>query len=175
MAKRTPAEQEQLLVATVQKMNVASQAIRLLGELHVDEAIPFLLENISFKDAGQPTDRWFWPYWLPCLGALIMLGQPAAEAALRTIEEASIVKSAMWGEEILARMLGPHAAAGYLQDRIDALKLQQKTSFPYSSDVPKTPIPVRIERLEVVRASIQANAGLWAGLRDILRPPFPGP
>ncbi len=183
-AKRTPAETERLYGAARQSSITASQTILLLGKLHVEESIPFLLENIRFVYSGQEDKRWYWPVYRPCLGALLALGLPAADAILAAVEEAPIAEvsvkepisgTAFWSQELLGRLLGPQGAAGYIQHRIVTLKAKQKAPDPFPPAPGKTPVPtpppvpisVRIERLEAVRADVEANAKLWAEYHEV--------
>ncbi len=143
-----------------QKSGIAADIIYVLGELHVEEAIPFLVENRMFIDHRQTSKPYFYPYRYPCLGAMMALGLPAADALLSAIET-SAKGSSSWDAMLLSRILGRRTASGFLKDRIDRLIREQRRPSPV---IPGTvPIAVRIARLEAVRSVLEAHPREFSG------------
>jgi hypothetical protein len=72
-----------------------------------------------------------------------------------------------WNARVLAYILGPGAASGFLKDRIDRLVFEQRrpAAFPQGT----VPVGVRIARLEAVRSRLEAHAQEFRGRDQWLR------
>ena len=98
--------------------SIVTTAIELLGKTKSEEAIPFLLSNLTLKPyltwTGSSTQ--FYDIY-PCAGALIMLGMdavdPLVDRAVTTADPLYLRLS----EEVIEGVLGSRAAVAYLDDR----------------------------------------------------------
>lgn len=87
--------------------------VRLLGEMRANEAVPFLLDNIGFRPATLSFDLTEFPD-LPCVEALIRIGNPAAKeiwgkrlaaADKDTLPLYLAVLKHVWGKEICTLLI----------------------------------------------------------------------
>ncbi|MES2464758.1 MAG: hypothetical protein V4671_29695 [Armatimonadota bacterium] len=150
-----------------QKTGMAAQTIGLLGDLKAEEAMPFLLENSRFIDPNYAGKAYLFPYEFPCVGAMMVIGLPAADALLPVIEATTPylhTEQENWNARLLAYILGPRAASGFLKDRIDRLVLEQRQPLAFPQGT--IPAGVRIARLEAVRSRLEAYPQGFRG-RDV--------
>ena len=155
-----------------QKTGMAAETIGLLGDLKIEEAIPFLLENSRFIDPNNAGKVYLFPVEYPCIGAMMVIGLPAADALLPVIEATATdthINQRGWNARLLAYILGPRAASGFLKDRIDRLVWEQQRPWISPKGKGTVPVPVRIARLEAVRFVLEAHPRELWGRDDWLR------
>lgn len=113
-----PADNPTLARAYLQKADVAATTIHLLGQLRVEKAVPFLLENLRFVNPNQSNKTYNRLNFFPCLGALINIGVPALDPLLDIVEQNDSQALIDWSARILVTVLGHNAAIGYVKDRM---------------------------------------------------------
>jgi hypothetical protein len=82
-----------ILDAAKMRSKEQTNAIDLLGELHAQESIPWLIENIDSVELPMHTEQDIWIATgrrdnNPCVNALVKIGRDASEAALQAIKNA---------------------------------------------------------------------------------------
>jgi hypothetical protein len=123
------AEKRQMAINEVKKIamefitvksgkGTAKTAISLLGDLHAEDSVPFLVDNLTFEvfyfEANRPQTK---EDQYPCVGSLIKIGQPSIEPTVvkaeRTEDDNTILLSGYVVEKVLKDKAKP-----YLTDRI---------------------------------------------------------
>ncbi len=61
-------------------------AVEILGELRAAQAVPVLLDNLTFGPPGRVTELGL-QNMLPCLATLIQIGRPAVEGVLGRLDQ----------------------------------------------------------------------------------------
>lgn len=95
-------------------------AIKLLGDLHANEAIPLLVKHLTlevfYKDTKrtQPIEDRY-----PAVGALIKIGLPALKVLLTEIEISNDNKMSDLVSYIFIKDLGPAVAKKYVEERLN--------------------------------------------------------
>ena len=97
----------------------ATAAVRLLGAMRAREAVPFLIGNITFTDAKYAQNRMTGvEEHLPCVGALIGIGEPSLDPLLKKAEASNNEKISQITALVLFRILDKNVAIFAVQDRL---------------------------------------------------------
>ena len=95
-----------------ERAGTAKSAIILLGDLQAQEAIPFLVDHLTFKVFYKQAKRLQTLDDLyPCAGALIKIGAPSIERLLERVEGASDEAVIRIAGFVIYRVLRGHAGA----------------------------------------------------------------
>lgn len=99
------------------RVDATASIIVLIGQLHAEEAVPFLLKHLAFRDANQSVHDGLLKEF-PCVGALVNIGTPSLEPLMQKLTETDQVKVA-FGGIILVKALGRNTAIAYVQERLN--------------------------------------------------------
>lgn len=150
------------------RSRTAKVAIILLGKLRAVEAVPLLVENLTFEALYDDMTGFVYNNHehtmpvtriptieddYPCVGALIGIGSPAIEPLMKKAEENDDDIFMRLTATILEKILDPRTAVAYLNDRLE----QQNES-------------IRRERLTRLLKYIQDEPGRREKLIQSLKP-----
>lgn len=106
-----------------ERRKIAENAIRLLGELRADAAVPLLVENLTFEpEPGKPLKgkRLVAPWeTYPCVGALIDIGLPALDPLLASITTNEGPLRTGLTAVVIQKVLSDRVAFAYVQERLE--------------------------------------------------------